>query len=233
MTKRNKVTSPTLQLTISEERHEQAVRSRSGACLIADAIKEQYPHLSGIVVDMATIRVSDRAKGLRYTYLTPPTAQHLLLAFDQGWNKAVDSLRIRQAVKIDAITRSPNDRQTKAEHREARLAELNEKLDRGEELTRVEKSSLSRMTNPNRKPSPPRPPSVGPVKDVIASRGNGPATVVGGRRMKQGEAHPNLLRSRNRHFGAKLADPGVAFQEAVDQAVAQHLAAYDKPSAEL
>ena len=225
MTKRNKVTSPTLQLTISEERHAEAVRSNSGGCLIADAIKDQYPHLSGIVVDMATIRVSDRAKGIRYTYLTPPAAQHLLLAFDQGWNKATDSLTIRRAVKVDAITRSPSDRQTKAERCEARIAELNEKLARGEELTRGEKGALSRMTNP--RPVPPRPSKVGPVTDVAAG------TVIGGERLPQGKAHPNLLRSRNRHFGAKLADPGVAFQEAVDQAVAQHFATYDKPSAQL
>ena len=40
----------------------------------------------------------------------------------------------------------------------------------------------------------------------------------------QGEAHPNLLRGRDRHFGAKLADPGEAFREAVEAAVADRLA---------
>ena len=48
--------------------------------------------------------------------------------------------------------------------------------------------------------------------------------VYGGRPLPQGEAHPNLLRGRDRHFGAKLADPGEAFREAVEAAVADRLA---------
>ena len=229
MTKRKG--SPTLQLSITEAQHARAVKSNSGGCLIADAIKEQYPHLSGIVVDMATIRVSDRSKGLRYTYLTPAAAQHVLLSFDQGWRNPIDQLTLKQAVKIDKITMSPSSREKTAEHREARIAELQEKLDLGEDLTPVEKRSLSRMTNPNRKPPVERPSSVGPVTDVLNTRGGGPATVVGGPRRIQGEPHPNLLRGRNRHFGARLANPGQAFQDAVDQTIAAlKLEGFDQPS---
>lgn len=221
--------SPTLQLTITDAQHQRAVRSNSGGCLIADAIKEQYPHLSGIVVDMATIRVTDKAQGLRYTYLTPPTAQHVLLSFDQGWRNPVDTLTVKRAVKVDKVTKAPSSRIKAAEYRQERIAELEEKLDSGVELTRPERAALSRMTNPNRKPTPERPSSSGPVTQVITS-GNQPATVVGGRPLPQGEAHPNLLRGRNRHFGAKLADPGTAFNEAVEQAIAQHFAQHDQPS---
>ena len=41
----------------------------------------------------------------------------------------------------------------------------------------------------------------------------------------QGKPHPNLLRGRNRHFGAKLADPGQAFHDAVEAAVAERMGA--------
>jgi len=44
----------------------------------------------------------------------------------------------------------------------------------------------------------------------------------------QGEPHPNLLRGRDRHYGAKLADPGQVFRDAVEEAVAQHLAERDR-----
>ena len=236
MTKRTaskRTGSPTLQLKLAAEQHERAIRSNSGGCLIADAIKQQYPHLSAISVDMATIRVSDRAKGLRYTYLTPSTAQHVLLAFDQGWRNPIDTLEIRRAVKIDQITTNGRPTQQKrAQQREERLEELQLKLDSGDDLTPVEKRSLSRMTNPKApasKPSPPtRPTARGPISEVITPKGK-PATVVGGTPIPQGPSHPNLLRGRNRLFGAKIADPGVAFQEALDQAIADHFAEYDTP----
>lgn len=223
--------SPVLNISIGQRQYEQAIRSNSGGCLIADAIKEQYPHLAVISVDMATVRVRDGEKGLKYTYLTPALAQHLLIAFDQGWRQPVESLTIKTAVKIDHITRSPSDKRSKAQYREERIAELENKLDLGEELTPPEKAALSRMTNPNRKPPKPRPSSAGPITDVITS-GNRPATIVGGKPIPQQAAkdNPNLLRGRNRHFGAKLAHPGIAFDEAVEQRVRQELAKFDAPS---
>jgi hypothetical protein len=51
--------------------------------------------------------------------------------------------------------------------------------------------------------------------------------VEGGRPIAHGPDLPNLLRGRNRHFGAKLADPGEAFREAVAAGVAEKLAERD------
>jgi hypothetical protein len=220
---RTKFTSPTLELRITAEQHERAVQSASGGCLIADAIREQYPHLTKVTVDMATIRASDRKTGKRYTYLTPPIAQHLLLAFDQGWPQPTEQLVVKRAVKITPITRNRTGRASSAgaaARREARIAELEAKVAAGEELTVVEKKALTRMRNA--KPAPERPASRGPTEvHVTSNRG---AVVHGGKAIPQGEAHPNLLRGRDRHFGAKLADPGIAFREAVEAAVADRLA---------
>jgi hypothetical protein len=47
--------------------------------------------------------------------------------------------------------------------------------------------------------------------------------VVGGAPPKKLPSNPNLLTGRNRHFGARLADPGMAFREAVAQRVAEEM----------
>jgi len=79
--------------------------------------------------------------------------------------------------------------------------------------------ALTRMRNPT--PTPERPTSVGPPEVHGSSRAR--PVVVGGRPLPHG-THPNLLRGRDRIFGAKLADPGLAFNEAVEAAVAERLA---------
>jgi hypothetical protein len=212
--------SPALNLQIGEEEYERAQRSKSGGCLIADAIKRQYPQFKNIAVDMATIRFSDREAGQRYTYLTPPAAQHLLLSFDQGWPQLESEVRVRGALKITPITGSTTEREARAKRAGERKAELEAKEERGEEMTPPEKAALTRLRNP--KPRKERPTSNGPTQ--VKGRHHGETVVIGGRAIPQGKPHPNLLRGTDRHFGAKLADPGVAFQEAVDAAVAERLA---------
>jgi hypothetical protein len=224
MARRKKFGSPTLEVQITPENHERAVESASGGCLIADAIKEQYPHLSKVTVDMATIRASDREQGVRFTYLTPPPAQHLLLAFDQGWPQpATDRIMLRRAVKITPITRNPGAAQKAATRRAERLAELEQKVGAGEQLTKGERIALTRLRNAPAAPERPATQGHAEVKVDAAGR----TVVEGGMPAVQGPAHPNLLRGRDRHFGAKLADPGRAFQEAVDAAVAERLATED------
>jgi hypothetical protein len=206
--------SPRLELAVTQEQYDRAVRSNSGACLISDAIKAQYPELTNISSDMATVRVTDRKRGERYIYMTPPAAQHLLLAFDQGWPNPTDRLTIKGAVQIHPITRS----RLSAIGRAERVAELQRKEAAGEPLTRYERAALTRMAGPNGGAD--RPTARGPAK-VTVDRGR--VTVRGGAPRMQGPAHPNLLRSANRHFGAKLADPGIAFREAVEAAVEERL----------
>lgn len=221
-----KHSSPNLTVHITPEQWDKAVRSNSGGCLIADSIKTQYPHLSNPTVDMATIRVTDLAKGVRYTYLTPPTAQHLLLAFDQGWPNPEAEVVIRRAVVITPVTRTRTGpdgiARTKA-RREARKAELDAKIAAGETLTANEKRSLAVVSKPYEPVE--RPVSTGPADVKVTAGGTrGAPAVKHGRAPMQGDAHPNLLRGRDRHFGAKLADPGIAFREAVDAAVEARMA---------
>lgn len=214
--------APILELDITDENWQNAKQASSGGCLLADAIKRQYPHLSSVSVDMATIRATDRDKGYRYTWLTPATGQHLLLSYDQGWSQSTDKVKTNRPVKVTPVTRpktGTNSVAARNERREARRAELEAKIERGEELTRTEKTSLTKVSQPFNPPA--RPASRGPVEVMGKDRNT---VVHGGQPLPQGPAHPNLLRGRDRHFGAKVAQPAVAFSEAVEAAVAERLA---------
>ena len=212
---RTKHSSPTIVLRIDNDRRDKAIASNSAVCLVADAINEQHPEYSRPSVNMATIRVTDAKRGLRYTYLTPASAQHCLLAYDQGWPNPIDEIVLKRAVKITPVISGKQD--TLA--REARRIELEQKVADGEPLTRHEKRALTQV----RKPS--RPSARGPVDVHIRPNGEHPAAVIaGGDPLPVGATHPNLLAGRDRFFGAKLADPGLAFNEAVEEAVQQRLA---------
>lgn len=209
-------TSPTLKLEITKENYDEAVKASSGGCLVADAIKRQYPHLSRIEVDTATIRVTDKKRAERYVYLTPRTTGEYLLAFDQGWPEEFfpRKITIRNAVRIMPIEHSASMRLKTAEKRSARLAKLQAKEKSGETLTEGERSSLGRLLNPKQAPErpigPPRPqPEGGSARHNLVIRGGRhPST-----------SNPNLLHGTDRHFGAKMARPSVVWQQALKNEV--------------
>jgi hypothetical protein len=214
---------PRLEVDVTPERWETAVTATSGSCLIADAVKDQYPQFSGVIVDAQTIRFTDKAAGQRYTYLTPNSAQELLLYFDQGWSEPAEhSVRLRTPIKVETVTKA---RTVKAQ-REARKIELQTKRDVGEKLTGPEKRSLGQMEKNDARGYPEPPHTPGPITEVIGRR-EGNATVVGGHPMRRPrpEQHPNLLGGHNRLFGAKTARPARVFAEAVDDEVKRRLAA--------
>ena len=214
---RNKFTSPRLEVDITAEAWEHAKQGASGGCLIADAIKKAHPELSHVRVDMATIRATDSARGERYTYLTPATGQQVLLFFDQGWPQPDERRVIVQpAVKIDPVTSS----KARTAEREARRVELEAKVEAGDELTKGEKNTLTKLRK-----RPGRPSTTGAPE--VKNRRDGKATVRGGRPIVQGvnrEENPNLLRGVDRHFGARVAKPAEPFANAVELEVQRRLA---------
>jgi len=211
-----KTTSPTLQLEITKENYQNAVKASSGACLVADAIKRQYPQFSHVYVDVATTRITDKERGERYVYLTPSSAGEYLLAFDQGWPEEFfpKKIRFRNPIKILPITKSVSMVKKTVEQRAARRTELEDKEQLGF-LTRSEKSALTRLRNP--KPAPERPVAYGPAQ----VEGTGPEIVIRGGRERplRNRLHANLLHGKTRHFGAKTAQPSEVFKRAVKEAV--------------
>jgi hypothetical protein len=202
--------APRLDVQITKDAYERAAQSDSGGCLIADAIKEQFPFLSHVRVDMATIRATDRKKGERYTWLTPADAQYTLLFYDQGWPHVREKITIVRPIKVNKVTTNPKKNATRAE----RLAILEAKIAAGEELNSAEKAQRTMLLKP------PRPTSQG--KTQVKGRGGKDLVVHGGKAIPT-DTHPNLLAGRDRHFGAQLADPGEVFNEAVDMAVARKI----------
>jgi hypothetical protein len=212
---------PRLDVEITPERWETAVTATSGGCLIADAIKSSYPQFTGVLVDTATITLSDKAAGRRYTYLTPETARNLLLYFDQGWSQPGEhTVRLKTPVKAVKLTRS---RPAKAARQE-RLATLQAKRDSGETLTGTERRALTNMETADAAGYAELPHTTGPITDVIRRR-EGNHTVVGGSPLPAKRPHPNMLAGRNRIYGAKTAQPAKVFVEAVEVEVQRRLAA--------
>jgi hypothetical protein len=204
-----------IQFEITEENYKRAVTASSASCLVANAIQEQHPKLSSVRVNVATIRFSDRKRGERYLFLTPPSVGELLLGFDQGWpeESLPKSFRLREPLKISPIVRSAKEIKIAAERRAARLTELEAKVQSGQTLTRDENRSLTILRNP--KEAPPRPTTYGPAKvEMIGNH-----EVVYGRPVKHARLDANLLDGRTRHFGAKTAQPSEVFKRAVDDAV--------------
>ena len=75
---------PRIQIEVTEKEIQEALPRDSGHCMIADAVRVACPTAKSISVDLQTIRWTDLAKRLRYTYLTPRVAQVALVKFDQG-----------------------------------------------------------------------------------------------------------------------------------------------------
>lgn len=76
--------APRVKVNIESDLIRASIKADSSHCMIAEAVRAAYPDARAVSVDIQTIRFTDRAKGLRYTYLTPRIAQVPLIQFDQG-----------------------------------------------------------------------------------------------------------------------------------------------------
>lgn len=76
--------SPRLKVEVTRDIIDRAQQRDSGHCMIAEAVKAAFPHLTGVSVDLQTVRASDPSLRLRYIYLTPWSVQLALIGFDQG-----------------------------------------------------------------------------------------------------------------------------------------------------
>jgi hypothetical protein len=98
-----------LDVEITEEGIATATKAHSSHCMIADAIKAQVPGAWRVAVDLQSIRFTDRKRGVRYLYLTPPRAQVALLRFDQG--ETVEPFRLRVS-RPAQVTEAATNRKT-------------------------------------------------------------------------------------------------------------------------
>ena len=82
------------KIEVTEELISRSTRASSSHCMIADAIKAAIPGAARVMVDLQTIRFTDRKRGERRIYFTPPLCQQQLLRFDQGTEIEAWSFRL-------------------------------------------------------------------------------------------------------------------------------------------
>ena len=113
-----KLKAPRPIIHVTEEIISNAIRKNSGACMIANAIRQQRPDASGVSVDLQTIRFSDPEKRLRYIWITPRVAVNALIRFDRGLPIPPFSFHLRSA---QIISMSKRDRIAKTERKAHRF----------------------------------------------------------------------------------------------------------------
>jgi len=93
-----------VEVQITAEIIESAVKADSSHCMIADAIKAQVPGAKFVSVDLQSIRFTDPKRGVRYLYLTPGIAQVALLRFDQGEDVEPFALKLPKPAQVAAVS---------------------------------------------------------------------------------------------------------------------------------
>lgn len=116
----------TIKVEVTEKHIADAIPRDSNHCMIADAIKSAMPTAANVSVDLATIRLTDPARNMRYTYLTPRVCQAALVNFDQERKPEPFGFRLRngqvtQAHRRDVPKKPLSDKQ-KAALEKARTA---------------------------------------------------------------------------------------------------------------
>jgi hypothetical protein len=100
-----------LSVTVTPDIIETSIERDSGHCVIADSIRHSIPGVNRVTVDLQTIRFTDPVSSKRYIYLTPPMAQVVLLAFDQGVRPQPQRIRLGKPIQIvKAGPREPGSR---------------------------------------------------------------------------------------------------------------------------
>lgn len=103
-----------IQVTVTQDIIENAIRRDSHACMIADAVRAAMGPNSRPSVDLASIRYTDYERGVRYIALTPPVAAAALVMFDQAMPLTPFTFNLRpiQVVRAGAAGRGITGRKS-------------------------------------------------------------------------------------------------------------------------
>lgn len=127
--------SPRVNVVVTPELIEEAVRGDSGHCMIAEAVKAAVPEARHVSVDLQTIRYSLPGVHARYTFLTPRIGQTALVRFDAG--EEVEPFRMQ--LRNPHITAMSN--RAAAERRQRELDEAG-RTERQEEVREAHREVL-------------------------------------------------------------------------------------------
>jgi hypothetical protein len=104
--------SPRVKIQVSKDTINAAKPGDAAHCMIAESVRAEYPAARWVLVDLQSIRFTDREKGFRYIYMTPRAVQRRLINFEQGVKPAPFSFllaegKTRAVQKAPAIAASP------------------------------------------------------------------------------------------------------------------------------
>jgi hypothetical protein len=124
-----RLSSPSIVVRIDQAAIERSIRRDSGHCMISTALRQQLPGITGVAVDVATIRWTDPTKRFRFVYLTPRVAQLALIDYDRGINPQPFAFKLHRAVQIarrqrTKATTEPTKPQRRTRRRDAHFAPL-------------------------------------------------------------------------------------------------------------
>jgi hypothetical protein len=103
---KNMPRAPRVTVEVTNEVIRDSVQRDSSHCMIAESLKRAHPDARRVAVDLQTIRFTDPKKGLRFTYLTPRTAQVAIVKYDQGLLPDPFSFRLGNGQVTRANTRA-------------------------------------------------------------------------------------------------------------------------------
>lgn len=116
-----------VKFQVTADNIKEACRADSHHCMIADAITARLPGVRNISVDMMHIRWSDPAKGWRYIYQAPKSAQIALIDFDMGLEIKPFSFEVRSGVATPMNLGRDKNRKRAHKVRENKIVKVTDK----------------------------------------------------------------------------------------------------------
>jgi hypothetical protein len=124
--------SPRVRIQVSKDSINAAKPGDAAHCMIAVSLRAEYPGARWVLVDLQSIRFTDREKGFRYIYMTPRAVQRRLINFEQGVKPAPFSFllaegKARAVSKPPARAASPKQRKAAAKGQKVQKARVKAK----------------------------------------------------------------------------------------------------------
>lgn len=130
-----------IPVSVTQQDIEQAKRKDSSLCVVATGIARSIPGATRIAVDIQCIQFTD-PDGQRQSYLTPPSVQGYIIAFDAGDDLHPFNFRLRPDQRVQVrrrITTEAGKVQARAKAAERRAALRAATLDSSDSATPAER----------------------------------------------------------------------------------------------
>lgn len=99
--------APRITVEVTAKRINEGAKRNSNHCMVAESLKDAYPRLKYVAVDIQTIRATDLKKRERYIWLTPTSVQNMIINFDRGVKPLPFTFTCQDGQTTQAATKTP------------------------------------------------------------------------------------------------------------------------------